>query len=105
MRAVRIRRENVVSGVHRPYIALRKIGSRRALRACKMRRCIKNLLAVGIEEAASRAPLARRDHVLVAAVDVHDEDLVALYVAMRRLEDEFLAIGGEVSLGILSAKR
>src|ERR1700686_1475080 len=105
MGAVRIRRENVVSRIHRPHVALRKVRSRRTLWAGEMRRCIKNLLAVGIEEAASRASLAGRDHVLVAAVDVHNENLVALDVAMRRLEDEFLAIGGEVSLGILSAKR
>src|SRR5580658_9420174 len=69
-----------------------------------MSRGIENLLAIGIEETASGASLAGRDHVLVAAVDIHHKDLIALHIAMRRLEDQFLAIGGKISFGILSTE-
>jgi len=38
--------------------------------------------------------------VLVGAVDVHDENVVALHRLTRGLEDEFLAVGGEVKVTI-----
>ena len=102
--AVRIRRENVISRIHRPHVALRKIRPRRALRARQMRRSVENLFAVGIEKTAGGASFAGRDHVLVAAVDIHRENLVALHIAMRGLIDQLLAVGGKVGFGILSAE-
>jgi len=42
--------------------------------------------------------------VLVAAVDVHDEDLVALHVVAGGLENELLAVGGEVGFRILASE-
>ena len=41
---------------------------------------------------------------LVAAVDVHDEDLVALHVVAGRLENELLAVGGEIGFRVLASE-
>jgi hypothetical protein len=65
---------------------------------------VENLLAVGVEETAGGASLAGRDHALVAAIDIHGENLIALHVAVGRLEDQLLAVGGEVGLGVLATK-
>jgi len=42
--------------------------------------------------------------VLVFAVDVHYENLVTFHVAMGGLEDQFLAVGGEIGFGILATE-
>ena len=41
---------------------------------------------------------------LSGAVDIHGENLVALQVIAGGLENEFLAVDGKVSFGILPAK-
>src|SRR5579863_5602001 len=102
--AVRIRRENVVSRINSPDITLGEVRAGRAFGAGEVGRSVENLLAVRIEEAAGSASFAGGDHVLVAAVDVHDEDLIALHVAMRGLEDELFAVGGEIGLCVGSSE-
>ena len=54
--------------------------------------------------AASRAPLAGRDHLLVGAIHIHREDLIALQVVARRLKNQPLAVGGKIGLRIRPAK-
>ena len=41
---------------------------------------------------------------LVAAVGVHDEDLVTFERIAVRLEDELGAVGGEIGFGVLAAE-
>jgi hypothetical protein len=55
--------------------------------------------------AASGAALAGGNHVLIGAVGVHDEDLVALQLVARGLEDQPLPIRSPVRFGVLSAER
>jgi hypothetical protein len=37
-------------------------------------------------------------------VEVHGEDLIAFHVAMRGLEDQLGAVGGEIGFGVLSSE-
>ena len=55
--------------------------------------------------AAGGAALAGRNQVLVAAVGVHDEDLVAIVGRARGLKDQPLAVGRPVGLRILASVR
>ena len=56
------------------------------------------------EVRASRAAVAGRNHLHVRSVDIHRVNLIAFTAVARRLKDQFLAVGGKVSFGILSAK-
>jgi hypothetical protein len=48
--------------------------------------------------------VAGRDELRVRAVDIHRVDLIAGVAFARRLKDQLLAVGGEVSLGVLAAE-
>ena len=63
------------------------------------------MLVVGQEVPAGGAPFAGGDQVLVAAVGVHDEHLVAIVGRPGGLKDEALAIGRPIGLGVLAAVR
>ena len=78
------------------------VGRRRARVAGAVRGGVDDVLVVGQEIAAGGAALAGRDHVLIRAVGVHDVHLVALVRRARGLEDQPLAVGRPISLGILA---
>src|SRR6202007_849748 len=69
--AVGIRSEDVVAWINAPDVSLGVVGFGRAVGAAEMGGGVENLLAVGKEERTRRAALASRDHVLIAAVDIH----------------------------------
>ena len=54
--------------------------------------------------AASRAPLASRNHLLVGPVGIHDEDLIALQIVACRLKNQSLAVGRKIRFGVRPAK-
>jgi hypothetical protein len=63
-----------------------------------------DLLIAGEEVAASGLSGARRDAAHIAAIDIHDELLIAASTTSRRLEDDALSVVTEIRLGILTAK-
>src|SRR5262249_28734544 len=65
----------------------------------------KNSVVMRKNITASRPALAGRNHLLVAAVRVHRENLVALQIVARGLEDDLLSIRGKISLSIRPAER
>ncbi len=60
-------------------------------------------LIVGQEIAACGAAFAGGDHVLVGAIGVHNENLVALEIAAGGLKDEALAVGRPIGFGVFAA--
>src|SRR4029077_14309220 len=102
--AVGVGGEDVVARIDAPDVAFGVVGPGRAVGAAEVGGGVQDLFAVGIEVRAGGAALAGRDHVLIAAVGVHDEDLVAFQRVAVGLEDELLAVGGEVGLCVLSAE-
>ncbi len=63
------------------------------------------MLVVGQEVPAGGPALACRDQVLVRAVRVHDEHLVAIVARPRALENEPLAVRRPIGFGVLPAMR
>ncbi len=61
------------------------------------------MFVVRQEISASGAALAGGDHVLVGAVAIHDEDLIARQLVARRLKNDPLSVGRPIGLGVLSA--
>jgi len=53
---------------------------------------------------AGRAAFAVRNHMLIGPVGVHHENLVALQLVARRLEDQPLAVRSPISLSVLAAE-
>src|SRR5208283_592030 len=102
--AVEVGGEDVVSRINGPHVALGEVGPRRAGRVGQVRRGIKNLVSVREDVAACGAALAGRDHLLAGAVYVHGENLVALQAVAGGLEDQLLAVGREIGLGIRAAE-
>ena len=61
------------------------------------------MFVIGQEVAACGAALAGGNQVLVAAVGVHDENLVAIVGRPRGLKNQPLAVGRPVGLRILAS--
>jgi hypothetical protein len=53
---------------------------------------------------AGGAALTGGYHVLIGSVGVHDEDLIAIQLVARGLENEALAVGGPIGFGILATE-
>src|SRR5690606_19889278 len=95
-----------VEVVQRPDVAAAVVRRCGARLADLVRRAVDDLVAAREEEPARRAAEAGGHAAQVAAVDVHGVDLVALALARpRRLEDQALAVRGEVRLGVLAGVR
>ena len=62
------------------------------------------MLVVAQEIAAGGAAFAGRDQVQAGAVGIHDEHLVAGVGRARGLEDQALAVGRPIGLGVLAAE-
>src|SRR5690606_1834937 len=104
-RAVRICDKDVVR-MQRPDVAAAVVRWRWALGADVMRRAVDDAVTRREEVAARRAAFAGRHTANIRPVDVHGEDLVACCDTFaRHLEDQTLAVRGEVCFGILSPVR
>ena len=68
-----------------------------------MGRGIQNMFVIRQKITAGGAALAGRDHVLDRAVAIHDEDLIALQLVARRLENDPLTIGRPIRFSVLAA--
>src|SRR5690349_6157446 len=91
---------NLVLGIDAPHVSMGVVRARRALLAGFMGGGIENVFAVGEEVSAGGAAGAGGDQVLVGAVAVHGEDLVALIGLARGHEDQPAPVKAEVGFGI-----
>src|SRR5579862_3724690 len=95
---------NLVLGIDAPHVPMGVVGARRALLARFMGGGVEHVLAVGVEVPAGGAAGAGRGQVLIGAVAVHDENLVALVGLACGHEDQAAAVIAEVSFGIQPAE-
>jgi hypothetical protein len=61
------------------------------------------VLVVRQKISAGGAALAGGNHVLVAPISIHDENLIALQLVARGLKNDPLAVRRPIRLGVLSA--
>ena len=69
-----------------------------------MGRRVQNPLIIRQEVSAGRAALARRHHVLIRAIRVHDENLIAIQLVASRLKNDSFPVRSPVRLSILAAE-
>jgi hypothetical protein len=60
--------------------------------------------AIGEKKGAGMGTMVRAHHLLVAAVDIHGPDFIALVAFAVGLKDKFFAVPAEISLAIVPVK-
>src|SRR4051812_8119851 len=96
--------KDVVARIDGPDVAFAAISCWRAGVAGEMCGGVDDMFPIGEEVAAGSSAFSGGDHVLPGAIGVHDEDLVALQCATRRLKDQPCSTGRPISFGVLTAR-
>src|SRR5262249_12053689 len=87
------RQKDVVAGEDSPDISFAAVGWRWAGPGGEVARGVDDVLVIGREIGAGRAAFASGNQMLVRAVGIHDEDLVAVVGRASGLEDETFSVG------------
>src|SRR5580658_1676837 len=95
--------KDVETGVNRPHIPAATICRCRAGIASEVGGSVDDVPVIATEVGAGSGALAGGDQVLVTAVGIHDEYLVAAIWRARGLENQALAVGRPVGFGVLAA--
>src|SRR5207248_9642569 len=91
--------------VHGPDVAFTSVRGWRTRVTRFLRGRVQDPFVVREEIAACGAAFAGGDHVWTRSVRVHDEDLIALQIVSRGLENDPFSIGRPVGFGVLTARR